>query len=120
MKRLFVLLLAFMLAGPAAAHPPDEANHRWQTTKASYYADRFYGKGTACGIRYGPTVKGVAKLGGSKKDCGKLVRLRYKGQEVVVSIIDTGPRHRGRLWDLSKATCEELNHCFTNPIDYTY
>lgn len=123
MKRsIFLLTMALLMLMPipAVAHPVDEADHHWQTTQATWYGPGFYGKGTACGHKYTAQLKGVAKLGGTKRDCGKLVRLRFQGRETVVQIIDTGARHRGRLWDLSRATCEELGRCYTAPIDYTY
>jgi rare lipoprotein A (peptidoglycan hydrolase) len=81
----------------------------------SWYGPGFYGHGTACGPTLTKTLMGVAHR---TLPCGTVVTFRYKGKTVTVKVVDRGPYVAGRTWDLTKATCAALAHCFTGPIDW--
>lgn len=83
----------------------------------SWYGPGFYGSGTACGQKYSKTIMGVAHR---SLPCGTMVSFRYRGNVVTVPVIDRGPYVRGRQWDLSRAACEALQHCFTGPIEWKF
>lgn len=87
----------------------------WRTVQASWYGPGFYGHGTACGQRYSEVIEGVAH---KTLPCGTMVTLEYQGRVVTVPVIDRGPYVSGRVFDLSRATCEALNHCFTGAIEW--
>jgi rare lipoprotein A len=81
----------------------------------SWYGPGFYGNRTACGQTYSRTILGVAHR---TLPCGTRITFRYKGATITVPVIDRGPYVSGRNWDLSRATCSALGHCFTGPIDW--
>lgn len=87
-------------AEPSALASPDAAA-RANFAIASWYGPGFYGKRTACGQTYTPTIRGVAHR---SLPCGTLVAIEYGGRTAVVPVIDRGPFIVGRLWDLSAAT----------------
>jgi hypothetical protein len=83
----------------------------------SWYGPGLYGNGTACGQRYTRTIMGVAHR---SLPCGTLVSFRHGGREITVPVIDRGPYVGGRIFDLSRAACKALDHCFTGPIQYRF
>jgi hypothetical protein len=83
----------------------------------SWYGPGFYGNGTACGQRYTETIMGVAHR---SLPCGTLVSFKHRGVEITVPVIDRGPYVGGRIFDLSRAACKALNHCYTGPIYYKF
>ncbi len=83
----------------------------------SWYGPGFYGNGTACGQRYSETIMGVAHR---SLPCGTLVSFKHGGVEITVPVIDRGPYVGGRIFDLSRAACKALNHCYTGPIYYKF
>lgn len=87
----------------------------WRTAEYSWYGPGFYGSGTACGQRYSRSILGVAHR---TLPCGTRVTLRNprNGRTVTVRVIDRGPYVSGRLWDLSRGTCEALRNCYTGTI----
>ncbi len=89
----------------------------WRTAEYSWYGPGFYGSGTACGQRYSRSIMGVAHL---TLPCGTRVTLRNpsNGRTVTVRVIDRGPYVSGRLWDLSRGTCEYLRNCHTGTISW--
>lgn len=90
-------LLAVLLTAPAQA----------ERGIASYYADKFHGRKTACGQRFNQH-----KLTAAHRylPCGSKVQVTHlgSGRKVVVSITDRGPFRRGRIIDLSKAAARKL------------
>ena len=78
----------------------------------SWYGPGFYGSGTACGQLYTKAIMGVAHR---SLPCGTLVTFRNpaNGRQVTVPVIDRGPYVAGRPWDMSKALCDYLDHCYT-------
>ncbi len=83
----------------------------------SWYGPGFYGSGTACGQKYTRELLGVAHR---TLPCGTLVSFRNpaNGRTVTVPVIDRGPYVAGRTWDLSRALCERLDHCYTGTIEW--
>lgn len=76
----------------------------------SWYGPGFWGQHTACGQILEPNTIGVAHR---TLPCGTRVTFRYNGLTVVARVIDRGPYVSGRTWDLTKATCLAIAHCFT-------
>ena len=85
----------------------------------SWYGPGFYGSGTACGQTYTRTIMGVAHR---TLPCGTLVTFRNpaNGRQVTVPVIDRGPYVSGRQWDMSRALCEYLGHCYTGTIEWRW
>jgi rare lipoprotein A (peptidoglycan hydrolase) len=85
----------------------------------SWYGPGFYGSGTACGQRYSKTIMGVAHR---SLPCGTLVTFRnpINGRRVTVPVIDRGPYVAGRTWDMSRALCDYLDHCYTGSIEWRF
>ncbi len=85
----------------------------------SWYGPGFYGSGTACGQRYTRTILGVAHR---SLPCGTLVTFRnpVTGRRITVPVIDRGPYVAGRTWDMSRALCEYLGHCYTGSIEWRW
>jgi hypothetical protein len=91
---------------------------RWDP-EISWYGPGFYGNRTACGQTYTREILGVAHR---SLPCGTLVSFRNpsNGRTVTVPVIDRGPYVAGRTWDLSRAACEALDHCWTGPIQWRW
>jgi hypothetical protein len=85
----------------------------------SWYGPGFYGSGTACGQVYDKVILGVAHR---SLPCGTLVTFRnpQNGRQITVPVIDRGPYVAGRAWDMSRALCEYLDHCWTGPIEWRW
>jgi hypothetical protein len=67
---------------------------------ASWYGPGFYGHRTACGQTLSAGIKGVAHR---SLPCGTRVTFRYRGRSVTARVIDRGPFHASRDWDLTPA-----------------
>jgi rare lipoprotein A len=96
------------------------AKNYWRfDPETSWYGPGFYGSGTACGQAYDKEILGVAHR---TLPCGTLVTFRnpQNGREITVPVIDRGPYVAGRQWDLSRALCEYLDHCWTGPIEWRW
>ncbi|HYH59372.1 MAG TPA: septal ring lytic transglycosylase RlpA family protein [Thermoleophilaceae bacterium] len=72
---------------------------------ASWYGPGLYGNTTACGQTLTPRTMGVANRW---LPCGTKVTFRYRGNTVTVPVIDRGPFHGSRIWDLTYATKRKL------------
>jgi hypothetical protein len=85
----------------------------------SWYGPGFFGSGTACGQRYTRQIMGVAHR---TLPCGTLVTFRNpkNGRQVTVPVIDRGPYVSGRTWDMSRALCNYLDHCYTGSIEWRF
>ena len=85
----------------------------------SWYGPGLYGNGTACGHTYTKTILGVAHR---SLPCGTKVTFRNptNGKTITVPVIDRGPYVAGRIWDLSRAACVALDHCYTGPIEWRF
>ncbi len=80
---------------------------------ASFYGPGFFGRRTACGRILRRAMLGVAH---PALPCGTVVNLYYKGRTVTVPVIDRGPFHPGRIWDLTEATAALLRFTGTGTI----
>jgi len=85
----------------------------------SWYGPGFFGSGTACGQTYTREILGVAHR---SLACGTLVTFRNpaNGRQITVPVIDRGPYVAGRTWDMSRALCESLDHCYTGSIEWRW
>ena len=77
----------------------------YRAGQASYYGPGLYGNRTACGQTLTPSTLGVANRW---LPCGTRVTFRYRGRTVTVPVIDRGPFHGSRIWDLTYATKRKL------------
>ncbi len=80
---------------------------------ASYYGPGLYGNRTACGQTLTPSTQGVANRW---LPCGTRVTFRYHGRTVTVPVIDRGPFHGSRIWDLTYATKRKLGFGSTGVV----
>jgi rare lipoprotein A len=81
--------------------------------QASYYGPGLYGNRTACGRTLTPGTLGVANRW---LPCGTRVTFRYHGRSVTVPVIDRGPFHASRIWDLTYATKRKLGFGSTGVV----
>ena len=81
--------------------------------QASYYGPGLYGNRTACGQTLTPGTLGVANRW---LPCGTRVTFRYHGRTVTVPVIDRGPFHGSRIWDLTYATKRKLGFGSTGVV----
>jgi rare lipoprotein A len=97
-----------------AAAPAQEAPMTvYRPAVASWYGPGLYGGKTACGLKLTRKLLGVAHR---KLPCGTEVALTYGGKSITVPVVDRGPFHRGRRWDLTAATATALDFTFTDLI----
>jgi len=104
MKRLLVLFIL----GNFALLSCTPAGGKWtQVGYASYYADKFHGRTTACGEIYDRNKYTAAHR---TLPCGTIVKVvnLENGKSVVVRINDRGPFVRGRIIDLSYAAAKKI------------
>lgn len=109
----------------AAQSQPDakvkvHQRYPWRVDRnVSWYGPGLYGNGTACGHRMTRDLVGVAHR---TLPCGTLVQFRNPKTGVVVTaeVIDRGPYVSGRQWDLSRALCHKLDHCYTGTVEWRY
>lgn len=81
--------------------------------QASYYGPGLYGNRTACGQTLTPGTVGVAHRW---LPCGTRVSFMYRGRKVTVPVIDRGPFHASRTWDLTYATKRKLGFGSTGTV----
>jgi len=73
---------------------------------ASWFGPGFYGHKTACGQILRPALVGVANR---RLPCGTLVAVSYRGQHLIVPVLDRGPYgHNGASWDLTSGAARAL------------
>jgi rare lipoprotein A (peptidoglycan hydrolase) len=83
---------------------------------ASWYGPGFYGRRTACGTTFSAGVMGVAH---KTLPCGTRLTLRRGTRIARVRVIDRGPFHAGREFDLSPAVKRRLGFGSTGTVDTT-
>ena len=86
-----------------------KTNTAVQIGKASFYADRFEGKQTACGERYHHKNYTAAHRSLPFGTLVTVVNLDNK-KAVIVRINDRGPYAKGRIIDLSKSAAKEIGN----------
>jgi rare lipoprotein A len=85
----------------------------FRRAQASWYGPGFYGNRTACGQTLTPSTVGVAN---KTLPCGTRLTLRYRGKSVNVRVIDRGPYHGNREFDLTRRTKEQLGFGSTGAV----
>ena len=80
---------------------------------ASYYGPGLYGNRTACGQTLTPGIVGVAN---KTLPCGTKVTFRYRGRSVTTRVIDRGPFHASREWDLTNGLKQKLGFGSTGTV----
>ena len=85
----------------------------YRPAQASWYGPGFYGNRTACGQTLTTSTEGVAH---KTMPCGSKLKLRYKGKTVKVKVIDRGPYHGNREFDLTGATKKKLGFGSTGTV----
>ena len=103
-------------SAPAPAPPAPGAGWRYDG-HVSWYGPGLYGNRTACGHTYSESILGVAH---KSLPCGTRITFRNpaNGRVITVPVIDRGPYIAGRTWDLSRAACAALDHCYTGPLEW--
>jgi rare lipoprotein A len=81
--------------------------------QASYYGPGLYGNRTACGQTLTPSTVGVANRW---LPCGTKVTFRYHSRVVTTRVIDRGPFHGSRIWDLTYALKRKLGFGSTGVV----
>ncbi len=77
----------------------------YRASLATLYGPGFWGQKTACGETLRRGTLGVANR---TLPCGTPVAVYYRGQTIVVPVIDRGPYANGADWDLTMATGQAL------------
>jgi rare lipoprotein A len=85
----------------------------YRKVEASYYGPGLYGNRLACGGRLHRGTIGVAN---KTLPCGTRVKLRYRGRQIAVKVIDRGPYSGNRVYDLTEATKERLHFPSTGRV----
>lgn len=85
----------------------------YRPAEASWYGPGFYGNRTACGQTLTTSTVGVAH---KTMPCGTRLKLHYKGRTVKVKVIDRGPYHGNREFDLTGATKQKLGFGSTGTV----
>jgi rare lipoprotein A len=98
-----------------AAGDSDKAGRAtvYRPAQASWYGPGFYGNRTACGQTLTTSTVGVAH---KTMPCGTRLRLHYKGRTVKVKVIDRGPYHGNREFDLTGAAKQKLGFGSTGTV----
>lgn len=102
-----MVIILMAVPGAADPEPPPNKYPRFQTGRASFYADRFQNRKTASGERYDRN-----QLTSAHRFYPFGTRVRVvrpdTGRSVVVRINDRGPRSPDRIIDLSRKAAETL------------
>jgi rare lipoprotein A len=85
----------------------------YRPAQASWYGPGFYGNRTACGKTLTTSTEGVAH---KTMPCGTKLRLRHGKRTVTVKVIDRGPYHGNREFDLTGATKKKLGFGSTGTV----
>jgi peptidoglycan lytic transglycosylase len=85
----------------------------YRPSQASYYGPGLYGNKLACGGTLSPGTLGVANR---TLPCGTRVTFRHGRRSVTVRVIDRGPFHASREWDLTAATKSRLGFGSTGVV----
>ncbi len=85
----------------------------YRPAQASWYGPGFYGNTTACGQTLTTGTVGVAH---KTMPCGSSLKLRYNGRTVRVKVIDRGPYHGNREFDLTGAAKSKLGFGSTGTV----
>jgi rare lipoprotein A (peptidoglycan hydrolase) len=86
----------------------------WRSARVTWYGPGLYGNTMACGDTFTSETIGVAH---KTLACGTSVTFEHEGRQVTTTVKDRGP-YANAEFDLSRGLCEQLNHCYSGPINY--
>lgn len=76
-----------------------------RATTASWYGPGLFGNRTACGQTLTSGLRGVAH---KSLPCGTKLTFRFRGRTTRAVVVDRGPFHAGREFDLTQATARAI------------
>ena len=76
-----------------------------RATTASWYGPGLFGNRTACGQTLTSGLRGVAH---KTLPCGTKLTFRFRGRTTRAVVVDRGPFHAGREFDLTQATARAI------------
>ncbi len=91
--------------GPETADVPVGVVRALRATTASWYGPGLFGNRTACGQTLTPGLRGVAH---KQLPCGTRLTVRFRGRSTRATVVDRGPFHAGREFDLTQATARAI------------
>lgn len=91
--------------GPETADIAVGVVRRLRATVASWYGPGLFGNRTACGQTLTPGLRGVAH---KSLPCGTKLTVRFRGRSTQATVVDRGPFHAGREFDLTQATARAI------------
>ena len=104
-KHFLLILILATLSACSQTRTSTNTNYQttnFETSKASYYADKYQGRQTANGERFNQNVLTAAHKTLAFGTWVRVTNIR-NGKSVVVRINDRGPFIKGRIIDLSKS-----------------
>jgi rare lipoprotein A len=103
-------------AATASAGAPTVTVTVYRPSLATLYGPGFWGHRTACGTILRRSTIGVANR---TLPCGTPVAIYYRGETLIVPVIDRGPYAHNADWDLTMATGKALGMTGTATLDAT-
>lgn len=91
--------------GSERADLPVGTVRKLRATTASWYGPGLFGNRTACGQTLTPGLRGVAH---KALPCGTKLTVRFRGRTTRATVVDRGPFHAGREFDLTQATARAI------------
>ncbi|MBJ7473012.1 MAG: hypothetical protein JHD16_17030 [Solirubrobacteraceae bacterium] len=91
--------------GVETADVPVGKVRKLRSTTASWYGPGLFGNRTACGQTLTSGLRGVAH---KHLPCGTKLTVRYGGRSTHATVVDRGPFHAGREFDLTQATARAI------------
>lgn len=91
--------------GPETADIAIGGVRRLRATTASWYGPGLFGNRTACGQTLTTGLRGVAH---KHLPCGTKLTVRFRGRSTHATVVDRGPFHAGREFDLTQATARAI------------
>ncbi|MDO9353380.1 MAG: septal ring lytic transglycosylase RlpA family protein [Solirubrobacteraceae bacterium] len=78
---------------------------RLRQAQASWYGPGLFGNRTACGQTLTRGLRGVAH---KKLPCGTKLTVKFRGRSTKATVVDRGPFHGNREFDLTQATAQAI------------
>lgn len=91
--------------GPETANLAVGTVRKLRATTASWYGPGLFGNRTACGQTLTSGLRGVAH---KTLPCGTKLTFRFRGRTTRAVVVDRGPFHAGREFDLTQATARAI------------
>lgn len=91
--------------GPETADLKVGTVRKLRPTTASWYGPGLFGNRTACGQTLTSGLRGVAH---KTLPCGTRLTFRFRGRTTRAVVVDRGPFHAGREFDLTQATARAI------------